>query len=243
MRRTSAPTKRRRFSFTEDEMADAFERLLRSGRSLPGVGRLSRIFREVNCQRGRPDFIALAYGSTRFLTGESISAKFSGSLLLSFLHERAPRSLAYLSKHSGLSRRIVSEATTELVNRHYALRTESGSYLLNPAKPIRQVQVWAFELKLDKPKRAVFQAQQYRSFAQRVLIVVPPSQLALYERFRIATRRWGIGLATFDPITSEFQVCQSPRIGDPHSRHHQAYALFQLLADAKATGNGVDGRA
>lgn len=212
-------------------MADSFERLLRTGRSLPGVGRLSRVFREVDCQRGRPDFVALARGSTRFLTGKSISAKFSGSLMLSFLHERAPRSLAYLSEHSGLSMRVVSDATNELVHRRYAVRTQSGSFILNPARLLRQVQVWAFELKLDKPKRAVFQAQQYRSFAQRVLIVVPPRQLALYNRFQVPIRRWGIGLATFDPVTSEFRIHRPPRLGHPHSRHHQAYALFQLLAD------------
>src|SRR3954469_1820161 len=91
-----------RFPYTEEEMANAFERLLKKGRTLPGVGRLSRVFREVDCQRGRPDFVALARGSTRFLTGKSIGAKFAGSLLLSFLHERAPRSLSYLSEHSGL---------------------------------------------------------------------------------------------------------------------------------------------
>jgi hypothetical protein len=93
------------------------------------------------------------------------------------------------------------------------------------------VQVWAFELKLDKPKRAVFQAQQYRSFAQRVMIVVPPNQYAIYKKFRLAMRRWGIGLATFDPTSLEFVVRRAPRLGHPHSRQHQAYALFQLLGD------------
>jgi hypothetical protein len=229
MKTTTTATPSRRFPYTEEEMADAFERLLKAGHTLPGVGRLSRVFREVDCQRGRADFVALARGTTRFLSGKSISAKFSGSLVLSFLHERAPRSLAYLSEHSGLSLRVVTTAVAELVERRYALRTNSGSYLLNPARALRQVQVWAFELKLDKPKRAVFQAQQYRSFAQRVLIVVPPSQLALYTRFHLAIRRWGIGLATFEPVTGEFVIHRPPRIGDPHSRHHQAYALFQLL--------------
>ena len=53
-------TKRRRFPFTEEEMADAFERLLKAGRTLHGVGRFSRVFREVVCHHGRPDFVALA---------------------------------------------------------------------------------------------------------------------------------------------------------------------------------------
>src|SRR4051812_38358481 len=112
---TSSPNNSRHFPYTEDEMADALERLLKAGRALPGVGRLSRVFREVDCQRGRPDFIALARGTTRFLNGKSISSKFAGSLVLSFLHERAPRSLSYLCEHSGLSLRAIRGATTELV--------------------------------------------------------------------------------------------------------------------------------
>ena len=109
------------------------------------------------------------------------------------------------------------------------LQTESGSFLLNPNRPLRRVEVWAFELKLDKPKRAVFQAQQYRSFAQGVLIVVPPEQLGLYDKFDAVMRRWGIGLASFSPLTKEFILERPARLGPPHSRHHQAYALFQLL--------------
>lgn len=232
--KSTRSTTTRRFPFSEEEMADAFEHVLKTGRTVPGIGRLSRVFREVDCHRGRPDFIALARGTTQFLTGKSVTLKFAGSLIMSFLHERAPRSLSYLCEQSGLSKRTIESAADELVKRGYALQTESGSYLLNSAKPLRQVRVWAFELKLDKPKRAVFQAQQYRSFAQSVLIVVPPGQLALYDRFKLAMRRWGIGLATFDPLTKEFIVQRPPRIGSPHSRHHQTYALFQLLGDDAA---------
>jgi len=97
---------------------------------------------------------------------------------------------------------------------------------------LQDIEIWAFELKLDKPKRAVFQAQQYRSFAQNVLIVVPPSQIPLYSKFSLALRRWGIGLASFEPTLSEFQLCRPPRLSQPNSRHQQAYAMFQLLGAA-----------
>ena len=230
----------RRFPFSEEEMADAFARLLTRDKALPGVGRLSRVFREVDCQRGRADFVALAHETARFLSGRSVTVKHAGSLIMSFLHERAPRSLVYLCKHSGLSIRTVKSAIDELVEGEYVLRTESGSYLLNAERSFRQVQVWAFELELDKPRRAVFQAQQYRSFAQGVLVVVPPEQVVLYDKFKLAMRRWGIGLASFDPLTEAFSVERPPRIGCPHSRHHQAYALFQLLGNhASRTTNGA----
>ena len=219
----------KRVPFTEEVMADEFERLLSMGYSLPGIGRLTRVFREIDCHRGRPDFVALAHGTTRFFRGKSVSAKSAGSLVLSFLHDRAPRSAEYLAKHSGMSMRTVRSVTSELVTRKYALETETGTFVSNPERSLWKIQVWAFELKIDKPKRAVFQAQHYRSFANRVLIVVPPGQVHLYDKYRLSMHRWGIGLASFDPIVDEFEIHRAARPDSAHSRRHQAYALFQLL--------------
>lgn len=216
-------------SFTEEDMADAFERLLTTGSSIPGIGRLTRVFREIDCHRGRPDFIALAHGTSRFLTGKTIAAKAAGSLLMSFLHHRAPRSAAYLARHSGLSVRTVRGVTDELLTQRYALQTDSGALLLNPVRRLWEVQVWAFELKIDKPRRALVQAQQYRLFAQRAMIVVPPTQVHLYGKHGESMRRWGIGLASFDPRSAHFAVHRRPRMGGPQSRQHQAYTLLQLL--------------
>lgn len=210
-------------------MADAFHELLSQRISLPGVGRLTRVFREIDCHRGRPDFIALAHGTSRFLKGKGVEAKAAGSLILSFLHSRSPRSLQYLAKHSGLSMRTVQKVTSELLTRRHVLQTETGSLTLNAARRLWEVQVWAFELKIDNPRRALFQAQQFRLFAHHALIVVPPSQIHLYEKYSESMERWGIGLARFDPLGGEFVVERAPRRGDPQSRHHQAYALFQML--------------
>jgi len=221
----------RRFEYTEEEMGHAFEKALIDTRGVNGIGNFSRVFREVNCQRGRPDFIAFKPGSSDFLSGEAFKLKYSGSLVLSFLHQRAPRTQGYLVAQSGLTMRAIKAALDELVSRQYVIVTPTGSFLLNSAMTLHDIEVWAFELKLDKPKRAVFQAQQYRSFAQNVLIVVPPSQIPLYAKFNLALRRWGIGLASFEPTFSEFILYRAPRLCQANSRHQQAYALFQLLGE------------
>lgn len=221
--------KSRRFDYTEEQMADAFERFVLAKRGLPGVGRVSKLFREVDCQQGRPDFIALAGHRQRFLNGNTISLKLAGSLVLSFLHEGAARTPAYVCEHSGLSIRAVQHALEELVQHRYARRTGTGAYLANSRRSLRTVEVVAIELKLNRPRRALFQAQQCRAFAQRVLIVVPPSQLGTYKRYRVPLRRWGIGVATFEPASGEFIVHRKPRRGKANSRQHQAYALFQLF--------------
>ncbi len=222
----------RRFPYTEEQMADAFERFMLAKRGLPGVGRVSRIFREIDCQQGRPDFVAIVGRKHRFLNGNTISLKLAGSLVLSFLHEGAGRTPAYLREHSGLSLRSVRQALTELMKHHYVKRTESGTFIANPSSSLHTVGVIAIELKLDRPRRAIFQAQQYRAFAQRVLIVIPPSQLSTYRKYEVALRRWGIGIATFDVQSNEFVLRRKAIWGKPHSKQHQAYAKFQLLDDA-----------
>lgn len=213
-------------------MADSFALFISLNNGLPGIGPISQVFREVDCQQGRPDFIAIPLGRRRFLSGKPVNLKLAGSLLLSFLHEGAPRTATYLCERSGLAGRTVRNAAAELVALGYAKRTASGAYVANSSRSMRDVQVLAIELKLDRPRRAVFQAQQARAFAQRVLIVVPPSQEGLYERYSVALRRWGIGLATYDPETQAFALCRTPRASKPRSRQHQAYAAFQLLDDA-----------
>jgi hypothetical protein len=222
----------RRFPFTEEQMADAFERFIVARRGLPGVGRVSKVFREVACQQGRPDFVAVAGRKRRFLSGNSVSLKLAGSLVLSFLHEGAGRTTAYLCEHSGLSLRTVRGALAELVKHRYVRRTPSGAFMASASRSLRTLEVVAIELKLDRPRRAVFQAQQCRAFAQRVLIVIPPSQLRTYRKYSVALRRWGIGVATFEPGSGEFVLCRKPRRSKPHSLQHQAYAMFQIFDES-----------
>lgn len=216
-------------------MADAFERFVREKRGLPGIGRVSSLFREVLCQQGRPDFVALMGRKSRFLKGNTVSLKLAGSLVLSFLHEGVGRTPAYLCEHSGLSLRSIKQALDELVRHRYVKCTKTGAYIANPSSSLQTVEVMGIELKLDRPRRAIFQAQQCRAFAQRVLIVVPPSQLRPYKKYHVAIQRWGIGVATFDPVSCEFVLRRKPRSGKPHSKQHQAYAKFQLLEDASRT--------
>ena len=58
----------------------------------------------------------------------------------------------------------------------FSKRTDKGSYILGESSCFLGIEVWAFELKLKDPKRAIFQAQQSRSYAEYSIIVVPPGQ-------------------------------------------------------------------
>jgi len=139
MNRSDSSNTTRRFAFSEEEMADAFEKRLLDDIGIIGIGHFSRVFREVNCQRGRPYFIAFKCGCSDFLYAESMKLKYSGSLVLSFLHQRAPRTPAYLAAQSGLTLRSVKAALIELVRCQYTFETQTGSFILNSEMTLHDI--------------------------------------------------------------------------------------------------------
>ena len=216
-------------AYSEEVMANAFELRLRSRRPLLGVGRFTQVFREVDCHRGRPDFVGLM---SRF-SSQSLAHRSRHSLatacLLSLLKSQSPRSLAWLTRQSGLSHNVVVRSIRELVQSGLVDELSRDRFLLSGGSSIFEIESTAFELKLKSPRRAVFQAQQYTFFAQRVWIVVPPSRVSGLDAYRPVIERWGIGVASFDPYTHRFRVVHGARRRPPVSREHQAYAMLRLI--------------
>jgi len=223
-----------RFPYSEEEMGDAFLRRLRSRTALPGLGRFARVFREVDCERGQPDFVGLSFSQRRPLpSGHSISG-FATATVLSLLKAESPRRLEYLVAQSGFGREAVVSALRNLLGQGFIERHVEDSYTLASARELFDVDVTAFELKLCGPRRAVFQAQQYSLFAHRVVIVVPPSEVKGFRPYLPSLCRWGIGLARFDSATRRFHLSLVPQRTIPVSRQHQAYALLRLVSGGTA---------
>jgi hypothetical protein len=209
-------------------MAQAFQRVLLSRNGLPGVGAFSAVYREIVCRQGRPDFIALQYISDTEIGVRMNVPGFVGPAILQTLQPRAPRTLDYLVSKLGFGRDSIRRSLRQLVERGYVQQSESGSYRLTDVTGLPRPEIWTFELKLNNARRAVFQAQQSRSYAERAIIVVPPGQEKNYIRFHMTMQRWHIGLATFDPSTEIFRFVRKGRRVRAFSQTHQLYALTQL---------------
>jgi len=216
-----------RLDFSEEDMANAFERRLRSRRPLLGMGRFSQIFREVDCRRGRPDFIGIASPSVPQPISRPSQHNLATSSLLSLLKARSPRTRTWLERQTGLSRDVVARALRNLVQNELAEAVSPGRYLLAGGATMFETECTAFELKLKNPRRAVFQAQ-YTLFAQRVWIIVPPSQASSFDVYQPVLQRWGIGVAWFDLHSRRCQAIYPARRRPAGSREHQAYALLRL---------------
>lgn len=216
------------FGYSEEDMAQAFQRLLLSENGLPSVGVFGAIYREITCQQGRPDFIALRYTST---TGEGEHMNVRGLVapaILKRLKPAAPRTIDYLVSTLEFGRESIRRSLRQLIERGYVEQLEGGAYRLANVNQIHTPEIWTFELKLSNPKKAVFQAQQSRAYAERAIIVVPPGQEKNYERFRETMQRWHIGLARFDPLTGIFRFVRKGRRSRALSPTQQIYTLSQI---------------
>ena len=222
------------FGYSEAKMAEAFQRLLLSENGLPQVGVFSAIYREISCRQGRPDFIALRYLSHSGNREHMKVPGLVGPAILQNLKPIAPRTLDYIITKLEFSRESVRKSLRQLIEDGYVEQLGSGAYRLADLTDIQTPEIWTFELKLNNPKRAVFQAQQSRTYAERAIIVVPPGQEKNYIRFEAAMQRWHIGLATFDPITGAFRFIRKGRKSRALSPTYQLYTLSQLNAGHQA---------
>ena len=222
------------FGYSEEDMAQAFQRLLLSENGLPSVGVFSAIYREISCQQGRPDFIALRYTSSSE-EGEYMNVRgLVSPAILQRLKPAAPRTIEYLVSKLEFGRDSIRRSLRQLIERGYVEQLESGTYRLANVNQLQTPEIWTFELKLNNPKKAVFQAQQSRTYAERAIIVVPPGQEKNYRRFEVTMQRWHIGLATFDPLTGGFRFVRKGRKSRAFSPTQQLYTLSRLSAGHRA---------
>ncbi len=226
--------KRSRIWRSEEEMADSFQQELRSMKGLPGIGPFTGVYREVNCLRGRADFIAIRGAKSLVPPGLGDTLGLTDSAVLAFLNQRSHISAESLADMTGFAVRSVRSTLSRLHDIGYIRRTKSGEYTLSRWSIASGYSLWAFELKLNNTRRAVYQAQQYRSFANIVMIVVPPGKVDLFKQFRIAMRRWGIGLASFDSLTRQFKIILAPDKKKSLSKQHRIYAISKLARLARA---------
>ena len=216
------------FGYSEEEMAQAFQRLLLSENGLPGVGCFDAIYREISCGQGRPDFIALRYKSPSDQRKSINVHGFVGPAILQNLKPKAPRTLDYLVGKLEFSRESIRKSLRLMIENGYIEQLKSGAYRLTDEMNKKKPEIWTFELKLNNPKKAVFQAQQSRAYAERAIIVIPPGQERNYERFRETIQRWHIGLSTFDPITGVFRFIRKGRKARALSPTQKIYTLSQM---------------
>jgi hypothetical protein len=222
---------KKKINYSEQVMADAFGNFLRSATGAAKLTKFDTIAREINCSRGRPDYLGVKLHGSRCFDKPLRAIGEVGAFIFSMLKPTASRTFDYIRSQCGYSDCSIKRTLHNLIDLGY-VRTnqDSSAYFFNETHTFARCEIWSFELKLYNARRAVFQAQQSRIFADRSMIIVPPGRENSYTKFDVPLKRFGIGLAVFDTYTLDFQVVMSPGNTKAICRQNQIYTLFQIGA-------------
>lgn len=221
---------------SEEKMADVFEVVLRNHQQDKWLPHFQSVFREISCQQGIPDFITISSSHNidlKALFGESSVSIESCSAVISLLKMKAPRTTKYISTCTGLKIESVKRILKQLENEEFVKSINSNSYVLGPKWSLPDMELWAFELKLDNWRRALFQALQYKAFANRVVVVFPESKGRILKKNIEIFNKLNIGIMTFDFETSSYNVILKPTKSSPSSKKHNLFALGQIALAQK----------
>jgi DNA-binding transcriptional ArsR family regulator len=219
---------------TESHMSSVFQEKLCSQSHFSCFPRFTIISQEVNCLQGKPDFISLTYPKIRSRDIAIFSkiglAKNTRSLvrILSLLHHFSPRTISFLINKTGYSKRTIQQSLSILLEYSIIRRTKRDSYIISPTWDFPRNEMWAFELKLSNWKRALFQALQCKSYAVRVIIVLPKNQERIINSYKHYFKNLHIGVMLFDPYDSTYSFMVKPIVNKFFSKMHYLYAFSKM---------------
>lgn len=192
---------------------------------------------EMPCAQGRPDYVA-SEGLGRLRPDQqnilinALSTTSKARLLSRLMNGEIATEIDLLSS-TGVSTRLFRNCMSEfreldLVRQH----GRAGFQLLQNDLSL-EWDLWAFELKVDHWQRALFQACQYRAFAQQSVVVLAEQWIHRAERQLDRFRALGIGLFALDVSSGTVRSLLAPRRQPPASTWHHLYALGKFLAQSQ----------
>lgn len=216
-------------------MANNFENLLNCNEGVKEFPYFKAVFRELNCKQGIPDFIAISGENTEVfqenIYDSEVISLDSGSLIISLLKPKAPRTLRYILNKTGLSHITVKKAIKDLIVRGIVSETENGSFVLSEKWELPKVELWAFELKLKDWKRALFQCLQYKAFANRVIMVMPEDKENIIVKNIETFKNYQIGIMLFNHVNFNYKILLKPSKINPTSKSHNIYAVGKIATE------------
>jgi hypothetical protein len=190
---------------------------------------------EVVCQQGRPDFVASpcpvrnGLSEAEIMDAAAVLATPAAARVVSLLKPGSVRTVEYLTRCSGLSPRTVRDALEALLKVDLAKSADTASFLRGDRLIHLDTELWAFEVKVDNWQRALFQALQYRAFADRVAVAMASDYVHRVRRRVDLFRSLRIGLLAVDASARSIEVVLPPVKSRPASRFHRLQALGRFL--------------
>ena len=217
---------------TEAEMSRSFRRALQSGQvHRTHREEITNSVPELNAQDGIADFVLtpsdIAGQKLEWVLrlAHSITTPATANIVAS-LRTMAGKSVERVAMETGLSERTVSSILMRIAADNEILRGNfQEGFRLCRAIRDRDIELWAYELKLKNWKRAMYQALQYKAFAHRVIVVLPTEATRVAISNVPLLKRYGVGLMILNSETDSVDLLVRPRRSKPKSLGHYLYAL------------------
>lgn len=221
-------------TLSEEHLSQIFENVLAQRAWSQYYPRMRHFARELDCQQGRPDFVASPartpplHKAKRHRLAEALHNPATARIL-SLAKRDAPRTEQYLYRASGLSAPVVRRSIATLESLAFLSRTPSETLILSPDFPVTGWELWAFEIKVEKWQRALYQALQYQAFAHRVAVVIPERWAHRVEAQAEKFRKLNVGAIALNEQDSTIRFIVRPVKRRPASRFHHLYALGRFV--------------
>lgn len=218
---------------TEGDLAVVFRESTETDRWCECAEPFPNLYDELECMQGIPDFVATTQNLFKMpiRRRRSISGCLQSPMsarLASLAKARAPRTTKYLQVAGSFPRPAFQQAI-KCLRQSGIIRDLGNGIVVEEGFVSQEVELWAFELKLENWRRALYQAMQYKAFAHKSVVVMPHKyvhrvlpHLELFENL-------GIGLLMLEN-SHDFEFVVQAKKSAPSSLSHYYYALGKMLS-------------
>ncbi len=163
-----------------------------------GLTKRSRVMKEVDCYLGVADVVTMQWSRAfwKDLPRRTVAplSRPGTALVYASIARLGKVTTEELVAELGLAKRTVSRHLTSLLRAKLLTHRKDGAYAIAVPFPHRSLRITAYEAKIEKWQRALYQAARYWSFANQVYVVLPLSRAQRLLAGRKAFRAAGVGL-------------------------------------------------
>lgn len=186
---------------------------------------------ESTCSEGRADIVWGRFGKgwspAHLRPHAALLQNPTASRILSTLRRRAAQDQDQAYQRVGVTLPVFRKWLRALIEAKLVTATRDGRFRAIPRKRFPSIEICAFELKLKNWQRALYQATRYRSFSDKVFVVMPTESARTAYKHRETFQKANIGLVSHD-ASGKSVVLIRPLKRAPHAEHRSIMAVGML---------------
>ena len=217
----------------EAEFGNSFAKYIKSNPSY--YFSYDMVYKEVESFQGIPDYLGInmsnLYSGSEKTMQIPLARWHTISILLAFMKKKQFRTVDYIIKNTGLSKKIVIKDLNYLCRLGICEKNDMGNYKFASNFEMPIAHIHSFELKMSNWKRALFQAVRYKTFSEYVSIVMPIEKERVLLQNIESFKMCNVGALLFDAQNLEIKILYRPQKNTTISVQHLYYMSGKLLLE------------